>query len=236
MNKKNNKAVFLGVIPSRGGSKGIRKKGIKKVCGKPLIAYTIEHALSYKDIYKIIVTTDSSEIAKTAERYGAEVPFLRPKNLAKDNTPMLPVLKHALLNCEKLYSVKIKAILLFDPTSPVRRQSDIKKMIEVFTKKNPDLLIAVSRCRRNPYFHLLKTNKNGFAEHVLKSKFIRRQDAPVVYDITNSCWIFSRRAILNCWRIPRKTLIHEITSFYIDIDNKEDLDYFEYYIKSHNLK
>ena len=113
---------------------------------------------------------------------------------------------------------------------------DNKKMIEVFTKKNPDLLIAVSRCRRNPYFHLLKTNKNGFAEHVLKSKFIRRQDAPVVYDITNSCWIFSRRAILNCWRIPRKTLIHEITSFYIDIDNKEDLDYFEYYIKSHNLK
>ena len=231
--KRNNNSVLLGVIPSRGGSKGIRKKGLRKILGKPLIYYTIKHALSYGEIHKIIVTTDSPEIAEAASRYGAEVPFLRPKNLARDNTPMLAVLKHALLKCEELYSVRIKAIVLFDPTSPVRKKADIQRMIRVFLDKKPDLLIAATKSRKNPYFYMMKINKNGYAQHLLKGSFIRRQDLPCVYEITNTCWIFSRRAILRGSRIPRKTLLYETYGFYVDIDREEDLRYFEYYLKFH---
>ncbi|MHC4677063.1 MAG: acylneuraminate cytidylyltransferase family protein [Planctomycetota bacterium] len=229
---RNSRSVLLGVIPARGGSKGLRNKSLRKVLNRPLIAYTVEHALTYREIYKSIVTTDSSRIAKVARQYGAEVPFIRPKELAEDNTPMLDVLKHALIHCEQLYSVRVKGIVLFDPTSPVRKKTDIRKMIDVFLDKEPDLVVAAARCKRNPHFHMLKINSSGYAQSASKGNFTCRQDAPVVFDITNTCWIFSRRAVLRCWRMPRRTILYEIDSFYVDIDHEEDLGFFEYFLKS----
>ena len=130
--KNKESSILLGIIPARGGSKGIKNKNLRKVLTKPLIYYTIRDALSYKDIYKTIVSTDSVEIAEVAKKCGAEVPFIRPKKLAKDNTPMLEVLKHALLKCEQKYSIKIQGIVLLDPTSPLRTRGDIKAMINIF--------------------------------------------------------------------------------------------------------
>lgn len=226
------KFILLGLIPARSGSKGIKNKNLRIVLNKPLIYYTIKDALRYKEIYKTIVTTDSQEIASVAKKYGAEVPFIRPIKLARDNTPMLGVLKHALISCEKLYSLKIKGIVLFDPTSPIRKEDNIKEMINIFLRKNPDLVVAVAKSRRNPYFNMLKINKSGYAQTILKGNFIRRQDAPLVFDITNNCWIFSRRAILRGSRIPQKTIAYEINSFYIDIDKENDLKLFEWFLKS----
>jgi len=226
----------LGVIPARGGSKGIKNKNLRKIFGKPLISYTIKDALGYKEIYKIIVTTDSPKIANVAKKFGAEVPFLRPKELAKDRIPMLAVLKHALIECEKIYAQKIKGIVLFDPTSPIRDKSDIKKALNIFLKKEPDLLVAVARSKRNPYFNMVKVNNKGYAQTVLKGNFTRRQEVPLVYDITNNCWIFSRRAILKGWRIPKKAISYEIQGFYIDIDEERGLELFEYFLKSRNRK
>ncbi len=120
--KNKESPILLGVIPARGGSKGIKNKNLRKVLNKPLIYYTIKDALSYKKIYKIIVTTDSLEIAEVAKKYGAEVPFIRPKRLAKDNTSMIEVLKHALMKCEQIYSLKINGIVLLDPTNPVKKK------------------------------------------------------------------------------------------------------------------
>jgi len=229
---RDNSPVLLGVIPARGGSKGIKNKSLRKVLNKPLISYTIDHALTYREIYKTIVTSDSPKIVKVARQYGAEVPFLRPKELAQDSTPMLDVLKHALLYCDRLYSVRIKGIVLFDPTSPVRKKSDIEKMINIFLDKEPDLVIAAARSKRNPHFHMLKVNRYGYAQSASKGNFTRRQDAPVVFDITNTCWIFSRRAVLRRWRMPRRTILHEIDGFYVDIDCEEDLKFFEYFLKT----
>jgi CMP-N-acetylneuraminic acid synthetase len=91
--------------------------------------------------------------------------------------------------------------------------------------------VAVSRCRRNPYFNMLKTEKTGFARLVLKGDFTRRQDAPPLFDIANNCWIFSRRAVLNGWRVPRKTIAYEIRSDYIDIDKEDDLKFLEWCLR-----
>ncbi len=230
--KQEENSVLLGVIPARSGSKGIKNKNLRSVLNKPLIYYTIKDALSYKKIYKTIVTTDSLEIADEAKKCGAEVPFIRPKRLAKDNTSMIEVLKHALMKCEQIYSLKINGIILLDPTSPVRKKDDINEMIDIFLERKPDLVVATTKSRRNPYFNMVKINKSGYARLVLKGNFVRRQDAPAIHDITNNCWIFSRQAILRGWRIPRKTITYEIDGFYIDIDREDDLKFFEWYLKS----
>lgn len=225
--------MLLGAIPARGGSKGIKNKNLLVVLNRPLIYYTIKHACSYKEIFKIIVTTDSHKIADVSKRYGAEVPFIRPQKLAEDSTGMLAVLKHALLECEQIYSVKFDGVVLFDPSSPIRRKKHVKEMIKIFQAKKPDLILAVASSHRNPYFNMLKINKSGYAQTVLKGNFVRRQDAPVTYDITNNCWIFSRRAVLREWRLPEKTIAFEIDGSWIDIDTRSDLKYFEMYLKSH---
>ena len=230
--KREESSILLGIIPARSGSKGIKNKNLRTVLNKPLIYYTIKDALSYEGIHKIIVSTDSIEIAEVAKKYGAEVPFMRPKKLAKDNTSMMEVLKHALMEYEQIFSSKIQGIVLFDPTSPLREKDEIKKMINIFLKRKPDLVVAVSKSRKNPYFNMVKTNKNGYAELVLKGNFVRRQDAPPVFDITNNCWIFSRRAVLRCSRIPRKTIAYETDGFYIDIDREDDLKFLELFLKS----
>ena len=230
--KQEESSILLGVIPARGGSKGIKNKNLRTVLNKPLIYYTIKDALSYKKIYKTIVTTDSLEIAEVAKEYGVEVPFIRPKRLAKDNTPMIEVLKHALMKCEQIYSLKINGIVLLDPTSPLRKKENINEMIDIFIENKPDLVVAATKSRRNPYFNMVKIDKSGYAQLVLKGNFVRRQDAPLVFDITNNCWIFSRRAILRGWRIPRKTIAYETDGLYIDIDEEDDLKFFECFLKS----
>jgi len=230
--KKDKSPVLLGVIPARSGSKGIKNKNLRPVLNKPLIYYTIKDALSYNIMFKVIVSTDSLEIADIAKKYGAEVPFIRPKKLAKDNISMLEVLRHALKKCEQIYSIKIGGIVLLDPTSPLRNKNDIEEMINIFLKRKPDLVAAVSKSKRNPYFNMLKINKKGYGQLVLKGDIVRRQDVPPVFDITNNCWIFSRKAILENLRIPYKTIPYAIDGLYTDIDNESDLKIFEYFLKS----
>ena len=225
------KDILLGVIPARSGSKGIKNKNIKKVLGQPLISYTITDALTFRNLDRVIVTTDSPDIAKTAQKYGADVPFIRPKYLAADNTSMLKVLKHALVQCERIYAVRITGIMLLDPTSPLRNKMEIEEMVNVFLKKNPDLVLAVAPARKNPYFNMVKFNTDNYAQLALRGHYIRRQDAPKIYDITNNCWIFSRTAILRGSRIPKKTIPYEIKSPYIDIDSAEDFQLFECLLK-----
>ena len=227
------KGILLGVIPARGGSKGIKKKNIRVVLGKPLIYYTIKEALKYRELKRVIVSTDSPEIARIARQCGAEIPYLRPRYLAKDNTPMLSVLKYVLIRFEKENSLQVSGVVLFDPTSPLRDKSEIKEMIKIFYAQNPDLVVAVTRSKRSPYFNMLEMKKNGHAGLIFERGYTRRQQAPFTYDITNNCWIFSRRAILNNWRIPEKTIIFESKSHNIDIDEKRHLKLFAYFLKKH---
>ena len=116
---------ILAIIPARKGSKSIPNKNLKKLGGKPLIAYPIKLAKSIKIINKVVVSTDSEEIANVAKKYGAEVPFIRPAELAKDETPTLPVLQHCVKFLEENENYKADLILLFYPTCPFLKKETI---------------------------------------------------------------------------------------------------------------
>ena len=185
----NNKSV-LAIIPARGGSKSIPRKNIKLLGGKPLIAYTIEEALKSKYIHRIILSTDDKEIAKVAVDYGAEVPFLRPKDLAKDTSSSLSVILHALgyLKREENYSPDI--VVFLQPTSPFRKAEHIDEGIEKIG--NCDAVVGVYEVNQHPYFMLRK--EDDFLKPFLKIKNrpLRRQDVPKLYVLNASLTIAKR--------------------------------------------
>ena len=133
----------VAIIPARGGSKSIPKKNIRKLRGKPIIAYIIETARKVREIDRVIVSTEDKEIAETAEKYGAEVQFIRPKELAKDNTPTLPVLQHAVrwLGEEEKYRPEI--IVLLYATSPLLTEQKVSEAVRMITEGNFDSVISV---------------------------------------------------------------------------------------------
>jgi CMP-N-acetylneuraminic acid synthetase len=137
-----NKLKILGIIPARGGSKGIPSKNIKELDGMPLIAYTIKAALN-SNLTHVIVSTDSQTIADIAISYGANVPFLRPDNLATDTASSMPVAIHGLLEMEKLYECQYDAVMLLQPTTPFRTTEDINNAISLLIEKETDSVISV---------------------------------------------------------------------------------------------
>jgi len=137
-------STCLAVIPARGGSKGVPRKNIRRVCGKPLIAYTIETALAVKHLFhRLVVSTDDEEIARTAREYGAETPFLRPAELADDQSSMVPVLQHAVAHVERESDTRMDWILLLQPTDPLRATTDIEKALEMAEAGGCDSVISV---------------------------------------------------------------------------------------------
>jgi CMP-N-acetylneuraminic acid synthetase len=134
----------LAVIPARGGSKGVPRKNIRLVCGKPLIAYTIETALATQHLFhRVIASTDDEEIADVARRYGAQVPFTRPADLAGDRVPMLPVLQHAVRFVEAQDQIRLDWVFLLQPTAPLRTPEDIETAIGLARAGGCDSVISV---------------------------------------------------------------------------------------------
>ena len=122
---------ILAIIPARGGSKGVPRKNIRKLGGKPLIAYTIEAALGSKYISRLIVSTDDEEIAEISHKWGADVPFLRPVEFATDTAKAIAVVKHALLEMEKLDNCEYPVIVYLEPPAPFKTSKDIDSCIEI---------------------------------------------------------------------------------------------------------
>ena len=132
----------LGVIPARGGSKGVLKKNIKPLNGKPLIGYTIEAALN-SNLAATIVSTDNDEIADVSRSFGADVPFMRPDELATDSAKSLPVIQHALEFMENKLGEQFDAVLMLQPTTPYRTTEDINKSISILENSGADSVISV---------------------------------------------------------------------------------------------
>ena len=172
----------IAVIPARGGSKGIPRKNLIDINGKPLIAYTIEAANQSRAIDTAIVSTDSQEIADVARSLGADVPFLRPEYLAGDKTPMHDVLVHALEWAERSLG-NIEAVVLLQPTSPLRRVADIDRALEIFRLEETSSVVSVVEV---PH-HFNPTSVMRLEDHYLvpfldnQPQILRRQDKPLVY-------------------------------------------------------
>lgn len=187
----------IAFIFARGGSKGIPNKNIKLLAGKPLISYSITAALSSKYISKVIVSTDSSEIAKVAEEYGAVV-LWRPEDLTTDESPEIFSWKHAIKTFQEYFSNPNSIFISLPATSPLRASIDINSAIEYLRQKNCDIVFGITPSNRNPFLNMAIIDKNDHIKIVNKSTQInRRQDAPSVYDITTCVYACYGEYILN---------------------------------------
>jgi len=171
-------------IAARGGSKGVTRKNIRLLAGKPLIAYAIESSIKSKIFSHVVVSTEDKEIARISQKFGAEVPFLRPKKLARDSTGMTEVVLHGL---KKLHALgyDFDTFVNRDCTVPFLRNKDVAGSIRLLKRKNCNAVFGVYRQHLNPYFNIMELDSNGFLKVVKdeEKRPISRQTAPIVYQL-----------------------------------------------------
>ena len=203
------------IIPARGGSKGVPKKNIKKINGKPLLGYVIEVAKKSKIFEDVFVSTEDNEIARIAKKYGAKVPFKRPKSLATDFAPMDDVLLHAVHALNEL-NYEFDAFVWRDATTPFIRSKDVKGCIQLLKKKKASIVTGVYRQHLNPYFNIVEKKSDGFLKlcKPLKIKARSRQEAPPVFQL-NGLYVYDTKKFLKI----RKTDLSKTIPFEIPVES-----------------
>jgi CMP-N-acetylneuraminic acid synthetase len=227
------KVNTVGFVFARGGSKGIPRKNLHLLAGKPLIAYAIETALSSTLIDRVVVSTDDEEIAKVAQRYGADVPFMRPRELALDESPEWLAWKHAIREIEREdASPKMDIFVCISPTSPLRNVEDVEACIRMLLESDADLVITVKQADRNPYFNMVVMDEDGCVRLVSPpdKEIHYRQSAPPVYDMTTVAYAARPEFVLNsdsmfAGKVKAVVVPPERA---VDIDNDIDLRFAEF--------
>jgi CMP-N,N'-diacetyllegionaminic acid synthase len=224
--------VVVCVIPARGGSKGVPRKNIKPLAGKPLIAYSIEQSLQSEYIDRTIVSTEDKEIADISRKYGAEVPFIRPDDLAGDQVATVDVLVHAINWLEEKDKYSFDILVLLHTTTPLREVNDIDSCIKMLVESKADDVFSVTEAHRNPYFNMVEISPNGKVQLSKKGAFTSRQTATKVYDMNSSIYVW-RKEILK----SEKKIFLENSRVYImpkerslDIDDNLDFKIAEFLI------
>ena len=219
---------LLALIPARGGSKGIPRKNIRELCGKPLIAWSIEAAQKASSVDQIVVSTDDEEIADIARSYGAEVPFLRPAELARDDTPGIATVHHAL---EQFPAVK--QILLLQPTSPLRSAEDIDGIVNMFQKQQNPSEISICESQKHPNW-MFSYGEDGTLSPFMDTPIAtRRQDLPKVYVVNGALYLAKTE-----WLRQACSFLSPETIGYVmpqersaDIDTPSDWEWIEFLMK-----
>jgi CMP-N-acetylneuraminic acid synthetase len=166
---------------ARGGSKGVERKNLRLVGGVPLVVLAIQSALESAHVDRVIVSTDDDEIADVGREAGAEVPFVRPKDLASDNAPEWLAWQHALAQV-----IDVGTFVSVPPTAPLRSPSDIDRCVDALWSSDGDVVICVTRARRSPWFNMVSVDASCYARLLNQSErsFVRRQEVPEAWDIT----------------------------------------------------
>ena len=226
---------ILGLIPARGGSKGIPGKNIKLLAGKPLLEYTFESAKASALLSRVILSSDDPEIIQTAEKFGLETPFIRPENLAEDTTTSLEVVKHA-LEVLKLKGDEYDAVCLLQPTTPFREPGLIDAAIRKFTQGNFDSMISVREVPADFNPHWVFEEKGGRLQIATGEKEIisRRQDLPKAFHRDGAIYITKTSVLTEQNSLYGKNIgfINTTGSPYVNIDIPEDWEQAENLIKS----
>jgi N-acylneuraminate cytidylyltransferase/CMP-N,N'-diacetyllegionaminic acid synthase len=181
---------LLAIIPARKGSRGIPDKNIAVVGGKPLISWTVECALASASIERVLVTTDSKEIADIAVEAGADVPFMRPPELARDDTPGIEPILHAVKWIKDNEGPIPRYVVVLQPTSPLRAPEDVEAALDLAVRKDADAVVSVVTAERHPYW--MKTlEPDGRMSNFISGKEIpfRRQDLPDVYALNGAIYL-----------------------------------------------
>jgi CMP-N-acetylneuraminic acid synthetase len=214
---------ILGVITARGGSKGIPGKNIKFLGGKPLIVYTIEAAKKSSLINHLIVSTDDEEIAEVCRKYGAEVPFLRPKELALDTTPHVPVLRHAIEYFENTRKIPIDIVVVLQPTSPFRTADDLDRTIQKLIDTNADSAVSLVEVpsNANPVKIKKMDGDKVLPYSIPEEEGTRRQDLPTAYRRSGAVYTMRRDLIMKDNRLYGDFIVGHI----VPKDRSIDIDY-----------
>lgn len=216
-----NGCSVLAIIPARGGSKTVPRKNVKEIAGKPLIAWTIEAAKKSKYIDRLVLSSEDPEIIDVAQSWGCEVPFIRPAELARDDTPGMDPIIHTIQNLENY-----DYMVLLQPTSPLRNVSDIDQCIEMCVLKNSNVCVSVSETEKSPYW-MFSLENNFTMTSILSAKDtnLRRQDLPTFVALNGALYV------AKCdWLLLNKTFVTNETIAYqmpkersIDIDTEYDM-------------
>ncbi|MDC0059788.1 acylneuraminate cytidylyltransferase family protein [Pelagibacteraceae bacterium] len=227
----------LCTICARGESKGLTNKALRSLNGKPLISYTIKQAINSKAFDHIVASTDSKNIAEKVKFFGLKTCLIRPKELATDTSSKILVIRHALLESEKLYKKEFDIIVDLDITSPLRRVDDIKKSLKQFIDTGAENLISACPSKKNPYFNMVEI-VNDQVQIVKKDikQYTRRQEAPLTYEMNASIYIWKRDALFASDELfTDKTSLYKMSEKQaIDIDNENDLNIVEFLLKKEN--
>ncbi len=226
----------LCLICARGGSKGVPGKNIRLLGEMPLIGWSINSAKQSSYFDRIIVSTDSQEIADTATRYDAEVPFIRPESLAMDDSPEWLVWQHAIGELKRRDNFDPDYTVCLPPTSPFRKLEDIDNCLNLLHKDDADIVISVSESGRNPYFNMVEFDSDKYV-HLSKkpdTKITRRQETPPAYDISTAVYAARTSFVLNATGIfdgkVKAIVVPENRA--LDIDTELDFKFAEFLINN----
>jgi CMP-N,N'-diacetyllegionaminic acid synthase len=222
----------LGIIPARRGSKTIPRKNLTSLLGRPLIAHTCDAAVQSKLLTRIVASTDDNDIAAIVRAAGIEVPFLRPSELAEDSTPMLPVIEHVLSQLGESYRPDV--VVLLQPTSPLRRAVHVDSAIRLLMDTGADTVVTVVEVPHN--FNpesVLRMSDGVLTPYQAGTPILRRQDKPRVYARNGPAVLVNKTSVIHSGRLygdlTRGLVMNRAES--IDIDNPEDLEIAEFYLK-----
>lgn len=221
----NNKTI-LAIIPARGGSKGVLRKNIREVGGKPLIAWTIGEAKKSKYIDRLILSSENGEIIRVAKEWGCEVPFIRPDELAQDDTPGVEPVLHAMETLKEKYDYAV----LLQPTSPLRTVEDIDACIELCVSRKAKSCVSVTEPDKSPYW-MFSLDNDGRLSPLLKteSQVLCRQYLPKVYALNGAVYVAECKSLSETRSlVSSDTLAYKMgREFSLDIDTEQDLMLFD---------
>ncbi len=221
----------LCIIGARGGSKGLKNKNIKILLGKPLIAHSIDQAKRSKLFEYISVSSDSDEILNVSKEWGADFIIKRPEEMASDTASKVPVMRHCMLETEKMCHIKFDTVVDLDCTSPLRFPEDIIESVKLLEETGVKNVVTGAPSRKSPYFNMLEINENGTAvlSKKIETTVYRRQDSPKTYDMNASVYAWKRDVLAE-----ENTIFLEDTKLYVmpeerslDIDNQLDFEIVE---------
>ena len=213
-------------IFARGGSKGVKNKNIYPVAGKPLIAHSIQSALSSQSVSRVVVSTDEAQIAEVSRQFGAQV-LARPPELAADATPEILAWRHAIDSLPELFmGDKPQPFISLPATSPLRASADVDAAVARFHSHPCDILFGISPAHRNPYLNMVTIDAQGFISVAIPgSAAVRRQDVPDMYDVTTCVYVGNAHYIQSCSRLMEGRVGYVVIppERALDIDSHYDL-------------
>lgn len=216
---------ILAIIPARGGSKGVPRKNVRELNGKPLIGYTIEAAKKSNRVSRVVVTTEDIEIATVSREYKAEVPYLRPDELSQDNSPTMECVLHMLNYLEKTEGYVPDYVLLLQCTSPLRNHSHINEAIDKLLNSDYDSIVSVCEAEVNPYW------ANIFEGDKLKyfieegRKITRRQELPNVYRMNGAIYLIKTEVLKKQKTFEPEEVMGYIMDSYSSVDIDTEMDF-----------